>query len=123
VVRSAVKVGHIAQQTLGHLTGGGTGEPGGEATEQVGQAAGEAVQQVGQAAGAAVQQVGQAAAKATEQIGEAAVEARGKASWTPNKKKGAGQQRRPASGRSGEGQTKRSSKRGTRSRSSDGDGK
>ncbi|HKO85358.1 MAG TPA: hypothetical protein VJ140_12545, partial [Actinomycetota bacterium] len=65
----------------------------------------------------------QAAAKATEQIGEAAVEARGKASWTPNKKKGAGQQRRPASRRSGEGQTKRSSKRGTRSRSSDGDGK
>jgi hypothetical protein len=86
-----------------------------------------AVQQVGQAADTAVQQVGQAAAKATEQIGEAAVEASGKASWTPNKKGGAGRQRRPASRRSGEGQTKRGSKRGskrgTRSRSSDGDRK
>jgi vacuolar-type H+-ATPase subunit H len=116
-------LGHIAQQKRGQLTGGGTGEAGGEVSVQVGLASGEAVQQVGQAAGAAVQQVGQAAAKATEQIGEAAVEARGKASWTPNKKKDAGQQRRPASRRSGEGQTKRSSKRGTRSRSSDGDGK
>jgi hypothetical protein len=67
--------------------------------------------------------VGQAAAKATEQIGEAAVEASGKASRTPSKEQGAGQQRRPASRRSREGETKRGSKRGTRSRSSGGDGK
>jgi hypothetical protein len=107
VVRSAAKVGHIAQQTLGRLTPGGAG-----------QAAGEATEQVGQAAGAAVEQVGQAAAKATEQVGQAAVEASGKASWTPSKARDAGQQRRPASRRTGEGKAKR----GTRSRSSDGDG-
>jgi hypothetical protein len=118
VVRSAAKVGHIAQQTLGRLTPGGAGQAAGEATEQVGQAAGAAVQQVGQAAGAAVEQVGQAAAKATEQVGQAAVEASGKASWTPSKARDAGQQRRPASRRTGEGKAKR----GTRSRSSDGDG-
>jgi hypothetical protein len=51
------------------------------------------------------------------------VEASGKASWTPGQEQGAGQQRRPASHRSREGATKRGSKRGTRSRSSDGDGK
>ena len=77
----------------------------------MGQAAGAAVQQIGSAAGAAVQQMGQAAAKATEQVGQAAVEASGKASWTPSKGEGARQGRRPASRRSGEGETKR----GTRS--------
>jgi hypothetical protein len=111
VVRSAAKVGHLAQQTLGRLTGDSTRQTGGEATEQVGQAAGAAVQQIGSAAGAAVQQMGQAAAKATEQVGQAAVEASGKASWTPSKGEGARQGRRPASRRSGEGETKR----GTRS--------
>jgi hypothetical protein len=114
VVRSAAKVGHLAQQTIGRLTGGGTEQVDEEAAEQVGQAAEAAVQQVGQAAGTAVQQVGQAAAKATEQIGQAAVEASGTASWTPSKAEGAGQGRRPPSRRSGEG----GSKRGTRSRSS-----
>jgi hypothetical protein len=66
--------------------------------------------------------VGQAAAKATEQIGEAAVEASGKASFTPKNSdeaaRSGGQQRRPASRRSGEGKTTRGSKRGTRSRPS-----
>jgi hypothetical protein len=85
VVRRAAKVGHIAQQTLGRLTGDGTRQTGGEATEQVGQAA---------------------------------VEASGKASWTPSKGEGAQRGRRPASRRSGGGETKRGSKRGTRSRSS-----
>ena len=111
MVRSATKVGDIAQQTLGRLTGSGTGQPAGEATEQV-----------GQAAGVAVQQVGQAPAKATEQVGQAAVEAHGKASWTPNKAQDAGQRRCPASRRSGGGETKRGSKRSTRSRSSTSDG-
>jgi hypothetical protein len=56
-------------------------------------------------------------------VGQAAVEASGKASSTPSKEQGAGRQRRPASRRSREGETKRGSKRGTRSRSSDGGGK
>ena len=72
VVRSATKVGHVAQQAIGRLAGSGTGQAAEEATEQVRQAAEEAVQQVGQAA-----------AKATEQVGQAAVEASGKASFTP----------------------------------------
>jgi hypothetical protein len=109
MARSAAKVGHVAQQALGGLGGGGSG-----------QAAGAATEQVGQAASAAVQQVGQAAAKATEQVGEAAVEVRGKASWTPSKEEGAGQQRRSASRRSREGEPKRGTRR---SRSSGGDGK
>jgi len=49
---------------------------------------------------------------ATEQVGQAAVEVSGKASWTPSKGEGAEQGRRPASRRSGEGETKRGSKRG-----------
>jgi hypothetical protein len=70
--------------------------------------------------------VGQAAAKATEQLGKAAVEASGKAEWMEKdagEARSAGQQRRPASRRSREGATRRGSKRGTRSRSSDDDGK
>src|SRR5215207_8042353 len=73
VVRSATKVGHVAQQAIGRLAGSGTGQAAEEATEQVRQAAEEAVQQVGQAA-----------AKATEQVGQAAVADSGKESFTPN---------------------------------------
>jgi predicted AAA+ superfamily ATPase len=111
VVRSATKVGHVAQQAIGRLAGSGTGQAAEEATEQVRQAAEEAVQQVGQAA-----------AKATEQVGQAAVEASGKASFTPKNSdeaaRSGGQQRRSASRRSGDGKTTRGSKRGVRSRSS-----
>jgi hypothetical protein len=128
VVRQAAKVGHVAQQALGRLTGGGTGQAAEEATQQVGQAAEAAVHQTGQAATAALQQVAQAAAQATEQVGEAAVEASGKASFTPNSSDQApqsgGQRRRPASGRSSDGETTRGSKRGRRRpRSSEDDGK
>ena len=129
VVRSAAKVGKVAQQALGHLPGRGASQAREDATEQVGQAAGAAVQQVGHAAGAAVEQVAQAAAKATEQIGEAAVEASGKASWTPTKApkaaKGTAQRRATGRRRSDNGQPKpgerqadRGAKRGTRSKSS-----
>ena len=109
MARSAAKVGQVGQQALGRLGGGGLGQTAGASTEQV-----------GQAAGAAVQQVGQAATKATEQLGEAAVEASGKASRTPSKEEGAGQQRRSAWRRSREGEPKRGTRR---SRSSGGDGK
>jgi hypothetical protein len=74
-----------------------------------------------------LQQVGQAAERATERVSQAAVEADGQATWTPKgtggAKQGTGRRRRPASRRPGEGETKRSSKRGTRSRSSDKNGK
>jgi hypothetical protein len=127
VVRQAAKVGHVAQQALGRLTGGGTGQATEEAAEQVGQAAEAAVQQTGQAATAALQQVAQAAAQATEQVGEAAVEASGKASFTPSSDQASqigGQGHRPASRRSSDGETTRGSKRGMRrSQSSEDDGK
>jgi len=127
VVRRAAKIGEVAQHALGHLAGGGGAQAGEEAADHIRQAAAAAVQEVSQAAGAAVQQVGQAAAKATEQLGGASVEANGKATWTPSKESEAapGTGQRPAAGRrrSGEGQPKRRPERGTRSRSSGGDGK
>jgi hypothetical protein len=127
VVRQAAKVGHVAQQALGRLTGGGTGQAPEEATEQVGQAAEAAVQQTGQAATAALQQVAQAAVRATEQVGQAAVEASGKASFTPNgpdQASQSGEQRRRPASRSSTDETTRGSKRGMRrSQSSDNDGK
>jgi hypothetical protein len=102
--------------------GDDTGQAVGGVATEVGADAKQATEQVGQAAGAAVQQIGSAAGAAVQQVGQA-VEASGKASWTPSKGEGAKQRRRPASRRSGQGDTKRGSKRGTRSRSSDGGGK
>ena len=74
-----------------------------------------AQQTLGRLTGDGTRQTG---GEATEQVGQAAVEASGTASWTPSKAESAKQGRRPASRHSGEGETKRGSKRGTRSRSS-----